>query len=168
MEVLIPAIALGGILAFGTYVGYAILQRYIELKEMIATLQTRNESLGLLNDENTVLEERLKEALEDVRFQKGRAQSAHTSKGLLLEKWTPFVNAEGVDESWKPEDWAFLGKPIDYVVFDWRKNVKENLKEGKIVFLDVKAANSGLTTKQRRIRDLVKEGQIEWREIRLN
>jgi len=34
--------------------------------------------------------------------------------------------------------------------------------------LDVKAAKSQLSTKQRRIRDLVKAGRIEWREIRLD
>ena len=34
--------------------------------------------------------------------------------------------------------------------------------------LDVKSGKAGLTTKQRRIRDLVKAGKIEWKEIRLD
>ena len=42
------------------------------------------------------------------------------------------------------------------------------MAEGKVVLLDVKAAKSQLTTKQRRIRDLIKAGQVEWREIRLD
>ena len=100
--------------------------------------------------------------------QKGRAQSAHTSKGQILEKWAPFVDHDQIDPHWKAEDWCFLGQPIDYVVFDWHKDKTDNMALGKVVLLDVKAAKSQLTTKQRRIRDLVKAGQVEWREIRLD
>jgi len=100
--------------------------------------------------------------------QKGRAQSAHTSKGQILEKWAPFVDHDQIDPHWRSEDWCFLGQPIDYVVFDWHKDTALNIAEGKVVLLDVKAAKSQLTTKQRRIRDLVKAGQVEWREIRLD
>jgi predicted Holliday junction resolvase-like endonuclease len=42
------------------------------------------------------------------------------------------------------------------------------VETGKVVFLDVKAAKSQLSTKQRRIRDLIKAGRVEWREIRLD
>ena len=73
-----------------------------------------------------------------------------------------------IDPHWRAEDWSFLGQPIDYVVFDWHKDKQKNLAEGKIVLLDVKAAKSQLTTKQRRIRDLIVQGSVEWREIRLD
>ncbi len=105
---------------------------------------------------------------EEIKKQKGRAQSAHTSKGQILEKWTPFLSTKDIDDHWRVEDWAFLGSPIDYIVFDWHENKTLNDAEGKVVLLDVKAAKSQLTTKQRRIRDLVQKGQVEWREIRLD
>ena len=41
------------------------------------------------------------------------------------------------------------------------------MADGKIVMLDVKSGKSQLTTKQRRIRDLIKAGRVEWRTIRL-
>ncbi len=64
-------------------------------------------------------------------------------------------------------NWSFLGSPIDYIIFDWDKDVENNKQNGKVVFLDVKSGNSSLSTKQRRIRDLIREGNVEWREIKL-
>lgn len=103
------------------------------------------------------LESKLEETMKEEKKQKGRAQSAHTTKGQILEKWCPFIDHPQIEPHWKPKDWSFLGNPIDYIVWD----------EKGIVFLDVKAGKSQLTTKQRMIRDLIREGNVEWREIRL-
>ena len=120
---------------------------------------------------SALIEQMKVEIVEDkkeIKKQKGRAQSAHTSKGQILEKWTPFLSTPDIDSHWRVEDWSFLGQPIDYVVFDWHEDKQKNNSEGKVILLDVKAAKSQLTTKQRRIRDLVKKGAVEWREIRLD
>ncbi len=121
-----------------------------------------------LETEQVSLELEITNLKDEVLHQKGRAASAHTTRGQLLEKWTPFVSAEGIDEHWRPEDWVFLGQPIDYMVFDWRADKVENLTTGKVVLLDVKSGKSQLSSKQRRIRDLIKAGQVEWREVRLD
>jgi len=150
-----------------------------ELRETSATLHTNlenwrviaNEKEGEVKDlqaDKVALEIDIETLRGEVLHQKGRAASAHTTRGQLLEKWTPFVSAEGIDEHWRVEDWQFLGAPIDYVVFDWRQDKVENLTNGKIVLLDVKSGKSQLTSKQRRIRDLIKAGRVEWREIRLD
>jgi len=133
-------------------------QRQAENEEHIS-------GLNLLLEQMTS-EQKLNQA--EIQKQKGRAQSAHTSKGQILEKWTPFLNTPDIEAHWRVEDWTFLGQPIDYVVFDWHKDKQKNDAEGKVILLDVKAAKSQLTTKQRRIRDLVKRGAVEWREIRLD
>ena len=104
----------------------------------------------------------------EMKKQKGRAASAHTQRGQLLEKWCPFLEHPDIDPKWEAKDWSFLGQPIDYLVFNWYDNKEKNLEEGVVVMLDVKSGKSGLTTKQRRIRDLVKAGKVEWREIRLD
>jgi len=133
-------------------------QIHAEKDVLIQGLQLKNEQM----------ETEIISIQAEARKQKGRAQSAHTSKGQILEKWTPFLNHAEIDTHWKAEDWSFLGQPIDYVVFDWHQDKQKNLKDGKIVLLDVKAAKSQLTTKQRRIRDLILQGSVEWREIRLD
>jgi len=129
--------------------------------------QANEEKIGLENDLALKVVE-IHELESEVKKQKGRAASAHTTRGQLLEKWTPFVSAEGIEDHWKPEDWTFLGQPIDYVVFDWRKDKELNLKEGKVILLDVKSGKASLSTKQRRIRDLIQKGNVEWRELRLD
>ena len=121
-----------------------------------------------LRTDNGILSEELNRMTAEMRKQKGRAASAHTQRGQLLEKWTPFLNHPYIDEEWDHKDWSFLGQPIDYVVFNWYENKQENLERGQIVMLDVKSGKSSLTTKQRRIRDLVQAGRVEWREIRLD
>ena len=104
---------------------------------------------------------------QEAKKQKGRAASAHTSKGQILEKWAPFVDHPEIDPNWKAENWNFMGNPIDYIVWDYRDNKDLNLEEGMIYIMDVKSGKSQLTTKQRRIRDLIKAGRVQWREIRL-
>ncbi len=149
------------------------------LRESMATLHSDLENWVALHDEKIseikeleakqIASELTIEGLEgEVLHQKGRAASAHTTRGQLLEKWTPFVAAEGIEDHWRVEDWQFLGSPIDYVVFDWRQDKVENLTNGVVVLLDVKSGKSQLTSKQRRIRDFIKAGRVEWREIRLD
>ena len=109
----------------------------------------------------------LEQSNTEAKNQKGRANSAHVSKGQLLEKWAPFVDHPQIEDHWRPEDWTFMGNPIDYLVFDWHRDKETNMTEGTIVFAEIKSAGSGLSTKQRRIRDLIKAGRVEWREVRL-
>jgi len=130
-------------------------------------LQTDNESLGEKELLITQLQTELDSINKEAKHQKGRAASAHTNKGLILEKWFPFMEHGDIEEHWKTMNWSFLGNPIDYIIFDWDKDVENNKQNGKVVFLDVKSGNSSLSTKQRRIRDLIIEGNVEWREIKL-
>ena len=118
-------------------------------------------------DREEEYQKNLEEVEGEVKKQKGRAQSAHTSKGQIVEKWCPFIDHPDIDPDWASENWSFLGNPLDYIVWHWFSNKEQNLTEGKIILMDVKAANSKLTTKQRRIRDLIKNGNVEWQEVRL-
>tara|TARA_B100000530_G_C15869791_1_gene452889 strand:+ start:451 stop:1053 length:603 start_codon:yes stop_codon:yes gene_type:complete len=103
----------------------------------------------------------------EIKKQKGRAASAHTTKGQILEKWCPFLEHPEIDPDWEAKNWSFMGQPIDYIIFDWRNDKTINLADGKVVMLDVKSGKSQLTTKQRRIRDLIQAGKVEWKTIRL-
>lgn len=155
------------------------LEERLEQEE--ARLQSRQVVVGELNqrlvhmqadlaDQNLELlslRQELAEVKQSERKHKGRAASQATLKGQALEKWAPFLDHPSIDPSWKIENWSFLGSPIDYIVWHHFPSVEENLAEGKVVFLDVKAGKSGLTTKQRRIRDLIQAGRVEWRTVKL-
>ena len=50
-----------------------------------------------------------------------------------------------------------MGKPIDYVSFG----------DDEITFIDGKSGNAQLSSKQRQIRDLVKQKLVSWKEVRI-
>ena len=92
------------------------------------------------------------------REQEARQESVRHSRaalsGQFLEKLAPHFP----DFPYEPTDIRFLGTPVDYVVFD-------GLSEGavhQVVFLEVKSGGSGLTTKERRVRDAVEAGAVRW------
>ena len=152
-----------------------------EKEGVASTIENLQNHVEYLQDENRlkvtqmdVLENEIahiitqnEEKSQEIKKQKGRAASAHTTKGQILEKWCPSLEHPDIDPDWEAKNWAFMGQPIDYIVFDWRENKEINMADGKIVMLDVKSGKSQLTTKQRRIRDLIKAGRVEWRTIRL-
>ena len=73
--------------------------------------------------------------------------------GQVTEQLVPFLEQFKHD----PKKATFLGQPIDYVIFE----------EDEIVFVEVKSGNSRLTSKQRHIKKLVKNGKVRWEEIKI-
>ena len=136
--------------------------KYLQDENRLKVTQT-----AVLENEIAQIMTQSEEKSQEIKKQKGRAASARTTKGQILEKWCPFLEHPDIDPDWEAKNWAFMGQPIDYIVFDWRENKEINMADGKIVMLDVKSGKSQLTTKQRRIRDLIKAGRVEWRTIRL-
>jgi predicted Holliday junction resolvase-like endonuclease len=79
--------------------------------------------------------------------------------GKVHEQLIPYLPAF----PYNPKDVRFLGSPIDLVVFD-------GLAEGRvrrIVFLEVKTGGSGLTTRERSVRDVIQAGEVDWAELRV-
>lgn len=86
----------------------------------------------------------------DIKFQKHSLSSKY---GKMTEQFLPFL----ADYPYNPQNFRFLGTPIDGIQFD----------EDKIIFLEFKTADAQLSQKQRYIRDLVKDGRITFEQIRL-
>ena len=93
----------------------------------------------------------LEKALNDLKSQK---RSLETIYGNAVENLVPFIDEfKDLD----PKEFRQLGKPIDYIYFG----------DDKIIIIEVKSGNAKLNSTQRRIRDLVKEGKVEFKEIRI-
>ena len=60
-------------------------------------------------------------------------------------------------------DARFIGKPIDFRVFD---GLEEGEAISKIVFVEVKTGDSQLTPRERRVRDAIQEKKVEFEIIR--
>ena len=90
-----------------------------QVKFLEATIDTLSHTVATLEID-------LENTQQEAKKQKGRAASAHTSKGQILEKWAPFVNHPEIDPDWDAENWSFMGNPIDYIVWDWYKDKTSN------------------------------------------
>ena len=94
------------------------------------------------------------------RFRKDAIQQSRAvTRGQIYEQLVPYLP----DFQFNPKDAQFLGRPVDFVVFD-------GLDEGevrRIVFVEVKTGVSTLTTRERRVRDAIRAGRVEWKELRV-
>ena len=81
-------------------------------------------------------------------------RSESTRYGQITEQFMPFISEYPYDS----KQFRFLGSPIDGVQFE----------EDKIVLIEFKSAGSQLSTRQRRIRNLVREGKVDFQEIRVD
>ncbi len=82
-----------------------------------------------------------------------RKQSLSTKYGKMTEQFMPLLDAYPYDE----QGFRFIGNPIDGVQFN----------EDGIVFVEFKAADSRLTPQQKRIREMVADKKVSFREIRI-
>ncbi len=89
----------------------------------------------------------LQSRLSELKFQKS---SQSVKYGKLTEQFIPFTK----DFPFNPDNFRFLGNPIDGVVFE----------DDKIVFAEFKTASSQLSSKQKNIKDLVNAKKVEWFE----
>ncbi len=80
-------------------------------------------------------------------------KSSEIVLGQVSEKLVPFLDVFKHD----PQEASFIGQPIDYIIFG----------KDEITFIEVKSGNSKLTSKQRKIRDLVKNKKVEWEQINI-
>jgi predicted Holliday junction resolvase-like endonuclease len=90
----------------------------------------------------------LEESLGSLRFDKS---SQSVRYGKTMEQWLPFSK----DFPFSRQDFRFIGSPIDGIAFE----------KDKIVFVEVKAADSKLSERQKQIRGLVEQKKVEWFEL---
>lgn len=87
------------------------------------------------------------------------SQSRAVTRGQVFEQFAAYFPEFGFN----PKDAQFIGKPVDFVVFD-------GLDDGaleRIVFVEIKTGDASLSTRERRIREVIRRGRVEWRELRL-
>lgn len=75
-------------------------------------------------------------------------KSSEVRTGKITEQIAPFLE----DYPLSPGTARFLGDPIDFVHFD----------DDKVTFVEVKSGQSQLNKRQREIRDLIKQGKVDF------
>jgi predicted Holliday junction resolvase-like endonuclease len=93
-----------------------------------------------------------------------RNDAIQRSQSVILGKVTEHLVPYLPTFTFNPKDARFIGSPIDILVFD-------GMDEGElreIVFIEVKTGpTAALTKRERQIRDAVRTGRIQWREVRV-
>ena len=84
---------------------------------------------------------------------RSKIRSMSTKHGMMAEQFLPYYK----DFPGDPQKFKFLGAPVDGILFE----------EDKIVIIEFKTGKSQLSATQRRIRKLIKEGKVYFKEIRL-
>ncbi|MBN2256628.1 MAG: hypothetical protein JW704_02240 [Anaerolineaceae bacterium] len=102
-------------------------------------------------------EEWLQEKEKGIR-EDASSKSQAVTMGKVTEHFIPHLP----EFKFNPQDARFIGSPIDFVVFD-------GLSEGnlrQVVFVEVKSGGSTLTTRERRVRDVVQAGNVMWQQVK--
>jgi predicted Holliday junction resolvase-like endonuclease len=91
--------------------------------------------------------------LENYHKLRSQKKQSEVVTGQVAETIAPFLDVFKHD----PQKSQFLGKPIDFVVFE----------DDEIIFVEVKSQNAPLTPKQRKIRDLIKNKKVRWELVKI-
>lgn len=101
----------------------------------------------------------LKKEIDQLKYNNAKIisqkKSSETRMGKVSENLVPFLK----ECPYNPNNMLFLGKPLDYLIFD--------LDEGKIVFLEIKSGKSVASKKQKTIKNLINNGQVFYEEMHI-
>ncbi len=92
----------------------------------------------------------LRKKIKELQAEK---QSQSTLYGLISEQFAPFMKYY----PFNPENFRFIGTPIDGIQFE----------KDKVVFVEIKTHKSRLTPLQNHIKNLVKNKKVEWFEFKI-
>lgn len=118
-------------------------QKMRELAAMLAALRAEKDEMGR------------KLEFQQAQYEKllGQKKSSEVRTGKITEQMSPFL----ADYPEDPATARFLGEPLDFVHFS----------EHAVVFVEVKSGKSQLNPNQRRIRDLINAGKVEFKIYRV-
>ncbi len=92
-------------------------------------------------------------AWNELNILRSDRQSILTRHGKSIEQFIPFLK----NYPYNKENFRFIGTPIDGVQFE----------HDKLVFVEFKTGDSKLSAKQKRIKNLVLNKKVEFREVRI-
>jgi predicted Holliday junction resolvase-like endonuclease len=86
------------------------------------------------------------------------AKSKQVQKGFTAEHFAPF------QMEFNPRDYNHLGNPVDYLIFAGSTAIKDGTQDhiDEVLFLDIKTGEADLNKTQRRIRDAIVEGRVNF------
>jgi len=81
-------------------------------------------------------------------------RSERVKKGQMAEQFLPLITSY----PWDPQNFRFLGSPVDGVAFE----------QDKVIIVEFKTGKAQLNANQKHIRKLVSDGKVDFQEIRIS
>jgi predicted Holliday junction resolvase-like endonuclease len=141
-----------------TEVAYGKAQEWLKQWREQELERVRQEQLAIARSEMQVQFEQWKLEYEEQIRQDAIQRSQSVTIGKVTEHIVPYFP----DFTYNPKDARFIGRPVDLIIFD-------GLSDGEIreiIFAEIKTGKSALTSRERQIRDVIKERRVDWVEIR--
>ena len=155
-----------------------LVRRHVSEARALADLRVsiQEQAKGLFDSWRNTEIEGIKLQYEDVATQKAsalykqwavegeagfRKDAIQRSMAVVTGKVTEHIAPFLPQFKYNPKDARFIGSPIDLVIFD---GYSDGEPKG-IIFVEVKTGSSGLSTKERRLRDLIQERVVSWEEL---
>ena len=79
--------------------------------------------------------------------------------GQFSEQLSPYLP----DFRYAPTECKFMGKPIDFIVFNGMDN--KNINE--VVFVEVKSGKSKLNSQEKSLKETIEKKKVRWEEYRI-
>ena len=79
--------------------------------------------------------------------------------GQFSEQLAPYMP----DFPFSPTECRFMGKPVDFIVF----NGMDEKKIDEVVFVEVKTANSKLSPQEKNLKETIETKRVRWAEYRI-
>ena len=86
-------------------------------------------------------------------------QSRAVLAGQFSEQLAPYLP----DFPYSPSEARFVGKPIDFIVF----NGLDQKEPKEIVFVEVKSGKSRTSDVEKKLKDVIDKKKVSWREYRI-
>ena len=87
-------------------------------------------------------------------------QSRAVLSGQFSEQIAPYLP----EFPFKPTEVRFIGKPIDFVVF----NGMDEKKIEEVIFVEVKTGKSQLSSVEKTLKEAIENKKVRWKEYRLD
>ena len=96
-------------------------------------------------------------------IKEAREDSAKRSRAVLGGQFSEQLAPYFPDFPYSPTEARFIGKPIDFLVFEGmdEKEISE------VVFVEVKSGKSTLSSQERNLKDAIKNKKVRWEEYRI-
>ncbi len=105
-----------------------------------------------------VAQKQLKEKIPGIR-EDAIKQSRAVLSGQFSEQIAPYLP----DFPYKPTEARFIGKPIDFVVFEGM----DEKQIDKVVFVEVKSGQSKLSKVEKTLKSAIENKKISWHEYKV-